>query len=100
MLLLMKTLIVLVWLAMFILVVYAPKGSFAYKEEVAFDATIYGAGLEVILMRKLRRIPAYSRLVIIDDGKDHMRTRIIERMLIKNPGAILRVPLSSAINQT
>lgn len=99
MFILMKTLIVLVWLLMFLIVVYSPKGIFNYKDEVIFDATICEACLEVVLMRRLRHIPAYSRLVIFDDEKDALRTRILERILIRNPGAVLRVPQRAAIKQ-
>lgn len=99
MLLLMKTLIVLVWLVMFLIVVYSPKGSSTYKNDVIFDATIYGSGLEVVLMCKLRHVPVYSRLVIFDDQKDLMRSRIIERILVRNPGTVLRVPPSEVVNQ-
>lgn len=91
MLLFSKTVIVLVWIMMFLMIVYAPKKSPWSGEEVIFDATSCGAGLEVILRNILTKIPPAARLLIIDDGSDLLRSRIIERLLIRNPGLVLRI---------
>ncbi len=85
---LIKVLVVLAWLLMVLLVIFAPSGSVDTGEEVIFYASEWGSEVEREFLRTLKTLPYKSQLMIVDDGTDLMRSQVIERLMVRNPGVV------------
>lgn len=42
--------------------------------------------VEMAFLRNLSRLPVKARMVVVDDGADQMRSRILEQLLIRHSG--------------
>jgi len=87
MLILIKVLVVAAWLVMVLLMVFAPitKGA---EDAVILYVSDWGPEVEIEFHHTLRALPPRSQLMIVDDGTDLARSRVIERLLVRNPGVI------------
>lgn len=88
MLTLIKILVILAWLGMVLLMVFTPTGSRGGGEAVIFHVSDWGPEVEREFRHTLKTLPQGSQLMIVDDGTDVMRSQVIERLIVKNPGVI------------
>lgn len=83
-----KILVVLAWLMMVLLLVFAPAGSQGGGEAVVFHVSQWGPEVERDFLHTLKTLPPKSQLMIVDDSTDTLRSQVIERLIIRNQGVI------------
>jgi|GEM_PF-1638895 len=91
MLTVIKVLVVLTWLVMVLLLVFAPSKPRGGKA-VVFHVSDWGPEVERDFLHTLKTLPPKSQLMIVDDGTDDLRSRVLERLIIRNPGVVAVKP--------
>ncbi len=92
MLTLIKVMVVMAWLVMVLLLVFAPTGSQGGGEAVVFHVSDWGSEVEREFLHTLKTLPPKSQLMIIDDGTDALQSQVIERLIIRYPGVVAVKP--------
>jgi hypothetical protein len=92
MLTLIKVMVVMAWLVMVLLLVFAPTGSRGGGEAVIFHVSDWGSEVEREFLHTLKTLPPKSQLMLVDDGTDALRSQVIERLIVRHPGVIAVKP--------
>ncbi|NLV17245.1 MAG: hypothetical protein GXY50_08575 [Syntrophomonadaceae bacterium] len=82
----LKLLVVIAWLVMILLLVFAPADIRNDEHQVISNLSEWGAEPEWEINRILRGLPRLAQLLIVDDACDRRRTQILERLLLRHSG--------------
>lgn len=86
----LKVFLLIVGLAMIFTIILSPGLARDNRKEVVINAVRYGPRFEFAFRRVMLELNPEARLTIEDDGRDHLRSRIIARLMVRNPGIGLR----------
>ncbi|NLB18881.1 MAG: hypothetical protein GX825_09190 [Syntrophomonadaceae bacterium] len=84
----LKLLVIIAWLAMILLLVFAPAGTKSHEHQVISSLSEWGTDPEWEINRILRGLPRPAQLLIVDDVGDRRRTQILERLLLHHSGVV------------